>query len=188
MSDSDTLRGGPDRRSVKSSRNRLPDEVVTFAVRMHVRRGLSLRQVQALLRSRGITASHEAVRTWAAVPLRRHQALPLAPSAEWNVSTRAVVVRGELAYLSIAETADGDVLDVLLQSRRDDAEALRQLRRGLAEQEGLASASPRETTHHDLPKPPSASPVRVLRDNRSKITAGTKRWSPNWRRGHQRAG
>ena len=45
-------------------RHRFPPEIITHAVWLYHRFGLSLRDVEDLLAERGITASYEAIRLW----------------------------------------------------------------------------------------------------------------------------
>ncbi len=119
---------------MKSSRNpyagyRYPGEVIAHAVWLYHRFCLSFRDVQDLLAERGITVSHEAIRQWClkfgrsyARSLRRRQARP---GDTWFLDEVFVSINGQHRYLWRAVDQDGDVLDILVQKRRNQRAAKR---------------------------------------------------------------
>ncbi len=102
---------------------RFPREVITVAVRWYLRYGLSYRDVEELLCERGIIVDHVTVYRWvqrftaefieAARPCRR------LPGDRWFVDETYVRVAGRWTYLSRAVDQHGQVIDVMLSTRRD---------------------------------------------------------------------
>ena len=91
--------------------------------------GFSFRDVEDLLAQRGITVSYEAIRQWCgrfgllyARKLRRRQ------GDTWYLDELFVTIQGRQHYLWRAVDEDGDVLDLLAQSRRNRHVAVRFLR------------------------------------------------------------
>jgi len=119
---------------MKSSRNpyagyRYPGEIIAHAVWLYHRFCMSFRDVEDLLAERGITVSHETIRQWClkfgrsyARSLRRWQGRP---GDTWFLDEVFVTINGERRYLWRAVDQDGDVLDILVQKRRDKRAARR---------------------------------------------------------------
>jgi putative transposase len=108
---------------------RFPAEIISYAVWLYFRFPLSLRHVDEILATRGITVSHEAVRQWSlkfgqafANQIRRR--LPQSGD-KWHLDEVAVKIAGVKRWLWRAVEQDGFVLDVLVQSRRNKAAAER---------------------------------------------------------------
>jgi len=102
---------------------RFPPVIIQRAIWLYVRFTLSFRDVEDLLAERGIIVSYETVRRWVnhfgpmiAVDLRRR--LPR-PHSTWHLDEVFVKIDGRLVYLWRAVDAEGEVLDVLVQSKRD---------------------------------------------------------------------
>ncbi|WP_344646283.1 IS6 family transposase, partial [Streptomyces fimbriatus] len=94
---------------------------------------LSFREVEELMLERGIVVSCETIRRWCAKfgqayanALRRRQ-----PQSgdEWHLDEAFIKINGRLQYLWRAVDQDGNVLDILVQNRRDKAAAGRFFRR-----------------------------------------------------------
>src|ERR671911_478312 len=116
-------------RAPRYARHRFPAEVTSHAVWLYFRLPLSLRMVEEMLAARGITVSHETVRQWAlkfgqalADQIRRR--LPR-PGDEWHLDEVVITIAGEKHRLWRAVDQDGVVLDVPVQSRRDQRAAKR---------------------------------------------------------------
>jgi len=102
---------------------RFPREVITVAVRWYLRYGLSYRDVEELLAERGIEVDHVTVYRWvqrfttefieAARPCRR------LPGGRWFVDETYVKISGRWTYLYRAVDQHGQVIDVMLSTRRD---------------------------------------------------------------------
>ncbi|GAB3170991.1 IS6 family transposase [Streptomyces incanus] len=113
--------------------HRYPIEIISHCVWLYFRFPLSSHEVEELLLERGVTVSHETVRRWCAKfgqtyanGLRRRRARP---GDKWHLDEVFVRINGERKYLWRAVDADGNVLDILVQGRRDTAAARRFFRR-----------------------------------------------------------
>ncbi len=114
-------------------RHRFPPEIISQAVWLYHRFGLSLRDVEDLLAERGIIVSHEAIRLWCgkfgldyARKLRRRRGRL---GDTWYLDEVFVTIRGERHYLWRAVDQDGDVIDILVQRRRSGSAAKRFFRK-----------------------------------------------------------
>jgi putative transposase len=114
-------------------RHRFPPEIISHAVWLYHRFGLSLRDVEDLLAERGITVSYEAIRLWCekfgldyARKLRRRRGRL---GDTWFLDEVFVTIRGERHYLWRAVDQDGDLIDILVQRRRDARAAKRFFRK-----------------------------------------------------------
>jgi putative transposase len=112
---------------------RFPLAVVQHAVWLYARFTLSLRDVEELLAERGIVVSYETVRAWFArfgpAIARGLRARRRGSSGLWHLDEVFVPMGGRRMYLWRAVDGEGEVLDVLVQPRRDKAAALRLMRR-----------------------------------------------------------
>ena len=102
---------------------RFPPAIISHAVWLDHRYGVSVRDVEDLLAQRGITVSYEAIRLWCltfgsayARRLTRRQGRL---GDTWHVDEVFVTIQGQRRSLWRAVDQDGDVLDILVQSRRD---------------------------------------------------------------------
>ena len=100
---------------------------------LYFRFTLSFRDVEEMLAQRGIDVSYETVRCWAikfgpqiARNLKRRRP---SPSARWHLDEMVVNIRGKRMYLWRAVDDEGEVLDMIVQHRRDTAAALKLLKR-----------------------------------------------------------
>jgi transposase, IS6 family len=106
---------------------RFPREVIAVAVRWYLRYGLSYRDVEELLGERGIDVDHVTIYRWvqtftlefvdAARPTRH------AGGDRWFVDETYVKIAGTWTYLYRAIDQHGQVIDVLVSTRRDAATA-----------------------------------------------------------------
>lgn len=121
-----------------------------------------------MLAQRGIEVSYETIRSWTikfgpliAQNLKRRRP---APSPRWHLDEMACNIGGKRMYLWRAVDDEGEVLDVVVQKRRDHAAALRLLKRLLRNQpvkptcivtDGLASygSALRELGLEDIHRP-----------------------------------
>ncbi|MGW1710937.1 IS6 family transposase [Streptomyces sp. NPDC002206] len=113
--------------------HRCPVEVISHCVWLYFRFPLSYREVEELMLRRGVIVSHETVRRWClkfgqayADGLRRRRPRP---GDKWHLDEVFIKVSGELKYLWRAVDQDGNVLEILVQNRRDKAAASRFFRR-----------------------------------------------------------
>ncbi|SCC64295.1 DDE domain-containing protein [Rhodococcus qingshengii] len=109
-------------------RHRYPAEIIAHCVWLYYRFTLSFRDVEELMLARGIVA-HETIRTWCAKfgpeyarGLRRRAP---EPGDTWFLDEVFVKIGGIRHYSWRAVDQDGNVLDVLVQSRRNAKAAKR---------------------------------------------------------------
>lgn len=114
---------------------RFPREVIAVAVRWYLRYGLSYRDVEELLAERGITVDHVTIYRWVQTftPQFIDSARPTRHSTgdRWFVDETYVKVAGGWTYLYRAVDQHGQVIDVLVSTRRDAAAARRFFARAL---------------------------------------------------------
>ena len=120
---------------------RFPPEIISHAVWLYHRFCLSFRDVEDLLAERGVIVSCEAIRLWClkfgpayARALKRRQGRL---GDTWHLDELFVTIRGQQHYLWRAVDQDGDVIDILLQPRRDRRAAERFFRMLLKGQGGV---------------------------------------------------
>src|SRR5476649_1272519 len=120
---------------------RLPSEVIQHGVWLYLRFTLSFRDVEDLLAERGIIVSYETIRRWVdhfgpliAAELRRRLCRP---HSTWHFDEMVVSIGGRRMYLRRAVDAEGEILDVLVQARRDTG-AARRLMLKLLKRQGIA--------------------------------------------------
>ena len=118
---------------ISYSRYRFPPVIIQQAIWLYVRFTLSFRDVEDLLAERGITVSYETVRRWVnhfgpriAAALRKRRPKPY---ATWHLDEVYLKIDGRLVYLWRAVDGEGEVLDVLVQTRRNKAAALKLMRK-----------------------------------------------------------
>lgn len=123
---------------ISYARHQFPPEIIRHAVWLYLRFTLSFRDVEELLAERGIDASYESVRRWVgkfgpafARNLRR---LRPRPSGTWHLDEMVISIQGRHCYLWRAVDDEGEVLDMLVQPKRDKAAALKLMRRLIKKQ------------------------------------------------------
>jgi putative transposase len=123
---------------VSYRRYRFPPEIIQHAVWLYFRFPLSYRNVEDLLAERGIDLSYETVRRWAlkfgrlyAQRLRRRRPRP---SGRWHLDEVFARIGGQRVYLWRAVDDEGEVLDILVQRKRDRRAALKLMRKLLRKQ------------------------------------------------------
>ena len=124
--------------SERYKNHRFPGEIISHGVWLYYRFPLSYRDVQELLFERGIDVTHEAIRQWClkfgqdyANQLKRRRAQP---GDKWHLDEVFLTINGERHYLWRAVDQDDNVLDILVQSRRNKQAAkkfFRKLLKGL---------------------------------------------------------
>jgi len=145
-------------------RRRFPPDIIQHAVWLYHRFSLSFRDVEDLLAELGVTVSYETVRRWCkkfwpryATRLRRRYGRY---GATWHVDEVLIRIRGEQHYLYRAVDQDGDVIDILVQKKRDTNAATRFFRKLIRGQGG----GPRRLVTDKLKSYPAAH-RRVIPDS-----------------------
>ena len=117
---------------------RFPPEIISHTVWLYHRFTLSFRDIDDLLAERGIFVTYETIRQWCkkfglnyAKKLRKKQG-KLGDS--WYADEVFLTINGQRQYLWRAVDQDGDVVDILVQSRRNKKAALRFFRKMLKHQ------------------------------------------------------
>ena len=113
--------------------HRYPVEIINHCVWLYFRFPLSFREVEELMLVRGVAVSYETIRRWCAKfgqayanQLRRRRPRP---GDKWHLDEVFVGINGRLRYLWRAVDQHGNVLDVLVQSRRNAVAAKRFFRK-----------------------------------------------------------
>ena len=109
--------------------HRYPVEIINQCVWLYFRFPLSFREVEELMLARGVVVSYETIRRWCAKfgqayanQLRRRRPRP---GDKWHLDEVFIRINGKIHYLWRAVDQHGNVLDVLVQSRRNAVAAKR---------------------------------------------------------------
>ena len=117
---------------ISFKRHRFKPDTIRLAVGLYFRYTTSLRNVEEMLAERGIDVSYETIRCWAnkfgpaiAANIRRRR-----PRADcvWHLDEMVVRIKGQRMYMWRAVDKEGEVLDMLVQKRRNKKAALKLLR------------------------------------------------------------
>jgi transposase-like protein len=123
---------------VSYSRHQFPPVVIQQAVWLYLRFTLSYRDVEDLLAERGLNVSYETVRRWVlkfgVLFARRLRERRPRPNSQWHLDEMVAVTGGRRMYLWRAVDDEGEVLDILVQWRRDKAAAMKLMRKLLKKQ------------------------------------------------------
>ena len=112
---------------------RFPPEIISHSVWLYYRFCLSFRDVEDLLAKRGVIVSYETIRQWSrkfgAEYARKLKRRAGRLGDTWHLDELFVTIQGERQYLWRAVDQDGDVLDILVQPRRNRRAAERFFRK-----------------------------------------------------------
>jgi len=113
--------------------HRFPPEIIAYAVWAYHRFPMSLRDVEDLLAARGVVVSYETIRAWVAKfgpqyakAIRRDRPKV---ADKWHLDEVVLPINGKKYWLWRAVDGKGDVLDILVQSRRNKRAASRFFRK-----------------------------------------------------------
>ena len=130
---------------------RFPPEIISYAVWLYHRFSLSFRDVEDLLAERGIVVSYETIRSWCKkigpVYARSIKKCRGQLGDTWYMDEVFINIGGKQYYLWRAVDQDGDVLDILVQKRKDKRAAVRFFKKLMKGQ----SRSAREIVTDKLP-------------------------------------
>jgi putative transposase len=109
--------------TISFARRQFAPAIIQHAVWLYVRFTLSFRDVEDLLAERGLDVSYETARRWVskfgplfARELRRRGPRP---TSRWHLDEMAVMIADRQLWLWRAVDSEGEVLDLLVQRRRD---------------------------------------------------------------------
>src|SRR5215203_555480 len=126
---------------ISYARHQFPAEIIQHAIWLYLRFTLSFRDVEDLLAERGIETSYETVRRWilkfGPKFARNLRWLRPRPTGKWHLDEMVITIQGRRMYLWRAVDSEGEVLDVLVQAKRD-TKAARRLMRKLLKKQGYA--------------------------------------------------
>ena len=128
-------------RQLSFKRHRFPPDIIRHSIWLYARFTLSFRDVEEMLAERGLDVSYETVRRWflkfgavVAANLRRKRPRP---SDHWHLDEMAVTIQSKRFWLWRAVDNEGEVLDFLVQPKRD-AKAAAKLMKRLLKKQGFA--------------------------------------------------
>ncbi|WP_439548878.1 IS6 family transposase [Falsiroseomonas sp.] len=132
-------------------------EVILWAVRWYLMFPISYRDLELMLRDRGVEISHTTIFRWiqAYAPELEKRLRPhlCRTNGSWRVDETYVRVKGRWTYLYRAVDSSGQTIDFLLAAHRDAAAAKRFFRKALAQPH---TANPRTITVDKNPAYPRA--------------------------------
>ena len=124
--------------NISFKRHRFPSEVIRHAVWLYAQFSLSYRDVEDLLAERGLDISYETVRRWFLKfggPIARNlRRMRPTPSDYWHLDEMVIVIRGKRHWLWRSVDNEGEVLDFLVQPKRNARAALKLIRKLLKKQ------------------------------------------------------
>jgi len=121
-----------------SHRRRFPAEIISHCVWLYFRFCLSYRDVEEIMAERGVAVTYETIRDWSqkfgGTYAKRLRSRATRPGDRWHLDEVYLSINGKLQYLWRAVDQDGEVLDILVQPRRNKQAAkkfFRKLLKGL---------------------------------------------------------
>ncbi len=124
--------------TISFKHHRFPPEFIRHAVWLYARFTLSYRDVEDLLAERGLDICCETVRRWFlkfGAPIARNlRRMRPTPSDYWHLDELVIVVRGRRHWFWRAVDNEGEVLDFLVQPKRNARAALKLMRKLLKKQ------------------------------------------------------
>ena len=104
-------------------RRRFPAEIISHCVLLYFRFSLSYRDVEEMMAARGVILTYETLRDWALKfggNLRQKDEIKNSTTGRSLVPGRSILSNnGKFHYLWRAVDQDGEVLDILVQPRRN---------------------------------------------------------------------
>src|SRR3954471_4200790 len=111
-------------------------DVILWAVRWYLQFPISYRDLELMLRDRGVSVDHTTIYRWiqaSAVELEKRLRPHLRPTnGSWRVDETCLKVKGRWVYLYRAVDSRGQTIDFRLSAKRDAAAARRFFRKALA--------------------------------------------------------
>jgi len=124
--------------NISFARHRFPPDIIRHAVWLYARFTLSYRDVEDLLAERGLDISYETVRRWFlkfGAPIAKNlRCVRPTPSDHWHLDEMVIVICGKRHWLWRAVDNEGEVLEFLVQPKRNAKAALKLMRKLLKKQ------------------------------------------------------
>jgi transposase-like protein len=125
-------------RPISFKRHRFPPDVIRHSIWLYARFRLSYRDIEEMLAERGLDVSYETIRRWflkfgTSIAANLRTVRPT-PSDHWHLDEMVIAIRGERYWLWRAIDNEGEVLDFLVQRRRDTRAAVKLLKKLLRRQ------------------------------------------------------
>jgi transposase-like protein len=125
-------------RQLSFKRHRFPADIIRHSIWLYTGFTLSFRDVEEMLAERGLDISYETVRRWflkfgstIAANLRRTRPRP---GDHWHLDEMVIVIQQKRYWFWRAVDNEGEVLDFLVQSRRDAKVAKNLMKKRLKKQ------------------------------------------------------
>jgi putative transposase len=108
---------------------RFPSDIIQRAIWLYLRFTLSYRDVEELLAERGVEVSYETIRRWVLTfgpaIARRLRARRAKPHSRWHLDEMFVRIGGKQMYPWPAVDCEGELLEVLVQAKRNKQAAVK---------------------------------------------------------------
>ncbi|MDH3741797.1 MAG: IS6 family transposase, partial [Hyphomicrobiales bacterium] len=128
-------------RQLSFKRYRFPPDIIRHAIWLYARFTLSFRDVEEMLAERGMDISYETIRRWSlkfgTVIAANLRCTRPKPSDHWHLDEMVIVIQRKRYWLLRAVDNEGEVLDFLVQRRRN-AKAASKLMKKLLKKQGFA--------------------------------------------------
>jgi transposase-like protein len=123
---------------ISYARHQFPPEIIRHATWLYLRFTLSYRDAEELLAERELDVSYETLRRWVLklgpAVARNLRRLRPRPADTWHLDEMVVRIGGKQMYLWRAVDSEGEILDLLVQPRRDKCSAMKLMRKLLKTQ------------------------------------------------------
>jgi putative transposase len=123
---------------ISYSRHRFPPQLIQHAVWLYARFTLSYRDVEDLLAARGLDISYETARRWflkfGPSIARNLRSTRPTPNDNWHLDEMVIAIRGKRHFLWRAVDSEGEVMEFLVQPKRNTKAALKLMRKLLKKQ------------------------------------------------------
>jgi len=128
-------------KTLSFKRYRFQPKTIRHAIWLYARFTLSFRDVEEMLAERGLDVSYETIRRWfltfgTVIAANLQRARPK-PSDHWHLDEMVIVIQQKRYWLWRAVDNEGEVVDFLVQRKRD-AKAARELMKKLLKKQGIA--------------------------------------------------
>ena len=118
---------------ISYSRHRFPSHIIQHAVWLYARFTLSYREIEDLSAERSLDISYETVRRWFlkfGEPIARNlRSCRPTPNDFWHLDEMVFITRGKCHFLWRAVDSESEVLDFLVQSKRNVKAAFKLMRK-----------------------------------------------------------